>query len=389
MKIPFKYMVKNFRTRRISTLITLAGIALVIFVFSAVLMLANGVKKTLVATGSPDNAVIVRKGSNGEISSIIVGATQDVISTLPYIAKTPDGSPAISYQPVVVINLTTPDGSLTNVTVRGVSQATLYLHPDVKIIEGRMFNPALREVIVGESVAKRYPEAHLGGSIKLAGDYWKVVGVFSNNGSGFESEIWCDYHQIQDAFHRGSSVSSITVKLDNPSDFDKFKQAFTSDRRLQEFEPKPEQQYFGEQSETLATFIKVVGTMITIIFSFGAAIGAMITMYAEVSNRTVEIGTLRALGFSRRSVLVVFLLEAILISFTGGLLGITIASLLQFVSVSTMNFTSFSELTFSFALTPASVVGSMIFAVLMGILGGFLPSARAARLNIVSALRGG
>lgn len=389
MKVPFKYMIKNFRTRRLSTLITLAGIALVIFVFTAVLMMANGVKKTLAATGSPDNVVVVRKGSNGEISSIIDGETQSVISALPFIAKTPDGTQTISYQPVVVINLSTPDGGLTNVTVRGVSQATFYLHPSVKIIEGRMFNPSLHQVIVGEAAAKRFQDAGLGGSIKLAGDFWKVVGVFSNGESGFESEIWCDYHQIQDAFHRGNTVSSVTLKLDNPADYGRFQAAFSSDRRLQEFVPKLEQEYFAEQSETLSTFIRIIGTIITVIFSFGVAIGAMITMYAEVSNRTVEIGTLRALGFSRRSVLVVFLFEGILIAVTGGVLGIVLASLLQFLSVSTMNFNSFSELTFGFALSPRLVLVSLAFAVLMGFIGGFLPSARAARLNIVNALRGG
>ncbi len=389
MSVPFKYMIKNFRTRRLSTLITLAGIALVIFVFTAVLMMANGVRKTLVATGSPDNVVITRKGSNGEISSIIDGETQNVVSALPFIAKTPDGSGAISFQPVVVISLNTPDGGLTNVTVRGVSQATFYLHPGVKIVEGRMFNPSLHEVIVGAAIGKRFRNARLGGSIKLAGDYWKVVGIFSNDGNGFDSEIWCDYRQIQDAFHRGSTVSSITLRLDKPRDYDNFKAAFSSDRRLQEFEPKPEQTYFAEQSETLSTFIRVIGTITTVIFSFGAAIGAMITMYAEVSNRTVEIGTLRALGFSRRSVLVVFLFEAILIAATGGILGIVLASLLQFLSVSTMNFDSFAELTFGFALSPQLIMASLIFAVMMGFIGGFLPSARAARLNIVSALRGG
>ncbi len=388
MSVPYKYMVKNFGRRRLSTLITLAGIVLVIFVFTAVLMMANGVKKTLAATGSPDNVVITRKGSNGEISSIILGETQNVVATLPYIAKTSDGTPAISFQPVVVINLSTPDGAMSNVTVRGVTQQTLSIHPNVRIIEGRMFNPSLREVIVGQSVEKRYPDARMGGSIKLAGDHWKVVGVFSSDGSGFDSEIWCDYRQIQEAFHRGSSVSSITLKLDNLSNYDKFKQAFLSDRRLQEFEPKLEQQYFSDQSETLTTFIKVIGIFVTLIFSIGAAIGAMITMYAEVANRTKEIGTLRALGFSRRSVLTVFLFEAILISITGGLLGIVLASLLQFFSVSTMNFTSFSELTFSFALSPSTIVASLVFAVMMGIFGGFFPSARAARLNIVNALRG-
>ncbi len=388
MSVPFKYMIKNFGRRRLSTIITLAGITLVIFVFTAVLMMANGVRKTMVATGSPDNVVITRKGSNGEISSIILGETQNVVATLPYISKTPDGAPAISYQPVVVINLTTADGGMSNVMVRGVTKQTLYIHPNVKIIDGQMFNPALREVIVGQSVAKRYADARIGGSIKLAGDYWKVVGIFSSDGTGFDSEIWCDYHQIQDAFHRGSSVSSITLKLDKLSDYDEFKQAFLADRRLQEFEPKLEQAYFSEQSETLSTFIRVIGIFVTIVFSIGAAIGAMITMYAEVANRTKEIGTLRALGFSRRSVLTVFLFEAVLISLTGGIVGVILASLLQFFSVSTMNFASFSELTFDFALTPSSIAASLVFAVMMGLFGGFFPSARAARLNIENALRG-
>jgi ABC-type antimicrobial peptide transport system permease subunit len=222
----------------------------------------------------------------------------------------------------------------------------------------------------------------------LAGDYWRVVGIFSSDGSGFDSEIWCDYHQIQDAFHRGSSVSSITLKLDNLSNYEKFKEAFLADRRLQEFEPKLEQAYFSEQSETLSTFIRVIGIFVTVVFSLGAAIGAMITMYAEVANRTKEIGTLRALGFGRRSVLTVFLFEAVLISLTGGILGVILASLLQFFSVSTMNFSSFSELTFNFTLAPSSIIVSLVFAVLMGLFGGFFPSARAARLNIVNALRG-
>jgi putative ABC transport system permease protein len=389
MKIPFKYMLKNFKVRRLSTLITIAGSALVIFVFAAVLMLAHGLKKTLVSTGSPDNVVVVRQGANGEISSIIDGDTQNTVSTLPYIAKAADGSPVISYQPVVIVNLSTPDGGLNNVTVRGVSQDIFTLHPDVKIIQGRTFNPLLHEVIAGSSVAKRYPDARLGGAIKLGTGYWKVVGIFDNQGSGFDSEIWGDTHQIQDAFHRGNYVSSITLKLDSPSDFDKFKDALSLDKRLNQFEAKPEADYFAEQSEALATFIKILGIFVTVIFSIGAAIGAMITMYSEVANRTVEIGTLRALGFGRKSILIVFLIESILISLSGGVIGVILASFLQFVSITTLNYTSFSELTFSFVMSASIVKSSLIFAVVMGFFGGFLPSARAARLNIVNALRGG
>ncbi len=389
MKVPLKYMIKNFMNRKISTIITIAGITLVIFVFSAVLMLANGVRKTLVSTGSRDNVVVSRKGANGEISSIISGDVQDVVAALPYIAKDSSGSSIISDQPVVVINLSSPDGALNNVTVRGVNALTIFeLHPNVKIVRGRMFNPSLRQVIVGQAVAKRYPEARLGGSIKLAGDYWKVAGVFDANGSGFDSEIWGDYRQVQDAFNRGNYVSSITLRLDNTSDFQKFKRAFSMDKRLSEFDVMREPEYFAEQSQSLTTFIKVLGIFVTIIFSIGAAIGAMITMYAEVANRTVEIGTMRALGFRRRSVLTVFLLEAVLISLIGGVIGITLASFLQFISITTLNYSSFSDLTFSFAMNPSTVQASIIFAIVMGFVGGFLPSARAARLNIVTALRG-
>jgi putative ABC transport system permease protein len=389
MKVPFKYMLKNFKNRKISTGITIAGITLVIFVFSAVLMLAYGVRKTLASTGSEDNVVVTRKGANGEISSIIGGDTQDIVSALPFIAKDTSGLSIISDQPVVVINLNTPDGALNNVTVRGVNAGTIFeLHPGVKIVQGRMFNPSLRELIVGQSVAKRYSETRIGGSIKLAGDRWKVVGIFDANGSGFDSEIWGDYRQVQEAFHRGSYISSITLKLNSASDFQQFKEAFSTDKRLSEFEPTQEPEYFAEQSESLTTFIKALGIFVTVIFSIGAAIGAMITMYGEVANRTVEIGTMRALGFRRRSILTVFLSEAILISLIGGVIGVILASFLQFISITTMNYTSFSDLTFSFAMNPAIVRSSLIFAVVMGFVGGFLPSARASRLNIVNALRG-
>ncbi len=389
MKVPFKYSLKSFTSRRLTTFITVAGIALVVFVFAAVLMMAYGVQKTLISTGSDDNVKIVRKGSNGEISSIIDGETQGIISTLPAIAKAQDGKPIISYEPVVVINLSKKGGGLSNVTVRGVSPISPELRPQVKIIEGKMFNPSLRELIVGESISKNFEGAQIGKMIKFANNEWKIVGIFSSDGSGFDSEIWGDAVQLLDAFNRGNTVSSITLKLDNPKNFDRFKKAFELDKRLQQFEPKIETKYFEEQSEFLANFIRILGIFITIIFSAGATIGAMITMYSAVANRTIEVGTMRALGFSRRSILTVFLSESILISIAGGLVGIVLAFFLQFFSISTLNFNSFAELSFSFALSPSIIISSLVFAVLMGIIGGFLPSVRAAKLNIVNALRAG
>ncbi len=387
MKIPFKYTIKNFTSRKLTTFITIFGVALVVFVFTAVLMMAYGIQKTLKATGQPDNVIVTRKAANGEISSLVDGETQDVIRTLPHIAVDKNGKQIISKEPVVIINLEKFSGGMSNVTVRGVSDVVLELRPQVKIIEGQMFNFGLRELIVGSGVTGRFKGAAIGDEVKFAGDSWKIVGIFDSDGSGFDSEMWGDSQQLLNAFNRGSTISSMTLKLDDASNFNDFKKKFEFDRRLQQFEPKIEQQYFEEQSEFMAAFIRIIGIVITIIFSFGAMIGATITMYAAVANRTVEVGTLRALGFKRGSILVVFLIESLVIAITGGVIGIFLASFLQFFNISTLNFQSFSELAFSFSLSPSIIVTSLIFAVIMGIIGGFSPSVRASRLKIVNALR--
>ncbi|MFO7445643.1 MAG: ABC transporter permease [Ignavibacteriaceae bacterium] len=389
MKIPLKYTLRNFTARKLTTYITVAGVALVVFVFAAVLMMAYGIQKTLTTTGSPDNAIILRKSATSEIVSIIDGETQNLIRTLPHIAKKSDGTPLITAEPIVIINLGKVGGGLSNVMVRGVSETVTDVRPQVKIINGRMFEFGSREIIVGESTADNFPASRVGEKIKIAGDFWTIVGMFTTDGSGFDSEIWGDSRQLLSAFQRGNSVSTVTVKLDNPDNFDAFKREFDREMRLQQFEPKMEQKFFEEQSEFMAIFIRVLGIFITIIFSFGAIIGATITMYAAVATRTVEIGTLRSLGFSRRSILTAFLMESLLISLLGGAAGLFLASFLQFFSISTLNFASFSELAFSFALSPEIIITSLIFAAFMGIIGGFLPSVRAARLNIVNALRAG
>jgi putative ABC transport system permease protein len=387
MKIPFKYTVKNFTSRKLTTFITIFGVALVVFVFTAVLMMAYGIQKTLKATGQPDNVIVTRKAANGEISSLVDGETQDIVRTLPHIAVDKNGKQIISKEPVVIINLEKLSGGMSNVTVRGVSDVVFELRPQVKIIEGQMFKFGLRELIVGSGVTGRFKGAGIGNEVKFAGDSWKIVGIFDSDGSGFDSEMWGDSQALLNAFNRGSTVSSMTLKLDDASNFEDFKKQFEFDKRLQQFEPKIEQQYFEEQSEFMAAFIRIIGIVITVIFSFGAMIGAAITMYAAVANRTVEVGTLRALGFKRRSILIVFLIESLVIALTGGAIGIFLASFLQFFNISTLNFQSFSELAFSFSLSPSIIITSLIFSVIMGIIGGFLPSVRASRLKIVNALR--
>ena len=387
MQIPLKYIVRSSVARRLTTAITMLGVALVVFVFSAVLMMANGVQKTLRSTGSDDNMIVVRKAAMSEIMSILDREAAGIIVNLPQVARYADGRPMSSKEVVVIINLNKlgADG-ISNVTVRGVEEAAFQLRPQVRIVQGRMFRWGAREVIAGAGITNRFAGAQIGERVKFGGDLWTVVGIFDAEGSGFDSELWGDLNQIADAFKR-SSLSTVTVRLKNPDEFGEVVSAFEADNRLQYFAPKREKKFFEEQSEMMATFIRILGIFITVIFSAGAMIGAMITMYGAVANRTVEIGTLRALGFYRRSILLAFLLESLFLSLGGGLVGLGIASLLQFFTISTLNLGSFSELAFSFALSPSIVAISLGFSLLMGFIGGFLPAVGAARLNIIQALR--
>ena len=387
MQLPLKYILRSSSSRRLTTVFTILGIALVVFVFAAVLMMANGVQQTLKSTGSDDNVTVVRKAAASEIMSIIDREAAGIVTNMPQVARSAEGRPISSKEVVVIINLQKigSDG-ISNVTVRGVEEAALQLRPQVRIVEGRMFKWGAREIVVGAGITNRFAGAQIGQQIKFGGDLWTVVGIFDSGGSGFDSEAWGDLNQIADAFRR-SSFSTVTFRLKNPDDLSDLVTAFDGDNRLQYFVPKRETKFFEEQSEMMATFIRILGLFITIIFSTGATIGAMITMYGAVANRTVEIGTLRALGFYRRSILIAFLGESFVLSLSGGLLGLTLASVLQFFTISTLNLGSFSELAFSFALSPSIIATSLGFSLLMGLIGGFLPAVRAARLDIIQALR--
>lgn len=387
MQIPLKYILRSSLSRRLTTVITMLGIALVVFVFTAVLMMANGVQKTLRSTGSDDNVTVVRKAAMSEIMSILDREAAGIVVNLPQVARAADGSPISSKEVVVIINLNKLGAEgISNVTVRGVEEAAFQLRPQVKVVQGRMFRWGAREVIAGAGITNRFVGAQIGEKVKFGGDVWTVVGIFDSDGSGFDSELWGDLNQIADAFRR-SSFSTVTLRLKDPDAFDEVLTAFEGDNRLQYFAAKREKKFFEEQSEMMAKFIRILGLFITVIFSTGATIGAMITMYGSVANRTVEIGTMRALGFYRRSILLAFLLESLVLSASGGLFGLGLASVLQFFTISTLNFGSFSELAFAFALSPSIVATSLGFSLLMGLIGGFLPAVRAARLDIIQALR--
>jgi putative ABC transport system permease protein len=386
MAIPFTYIARNLAARRLTTILTAGGMALVVYVFATVLMLAAGLEQTLVATGQEDNVVVIRRGSQTEVQSGVDRTQASIIESLPDIATGQDGQRLISKEPVVLINLPKREsGKPANVVIRGVTPAGLALRPQVQIVEGRMFRPGTAEVIAGRSIANGFRGAGLGETLRFASRDWTVVGVFDAGRTGFDSEIWGDAEQMLQAFRR-ISFSSVIFKLTDGDRFDAVKKELESDPRLT-VEAKREQRFYADQSEALSKFITYLGTSISIIFSIGAIIGAMITMYASVASRVAEIGTLRALGFSRGSILAAFLCEALLLGLVGGLVGLIAASFMQALSISTTNFQTFAELAFSFSLTPRIVLASIVFALAMGFVGGFLPAARAARMKIVDALR--
>ncbi len=386
MPIPLSYSLRNLWVRRLTTALTAGGMALVVFVFAAVLMLAQGLKETLVSTGSPNNALAVRRAAQAEVQSIIPLDQAPVVETQPEIARDQEGRPLASREIVVLISLPKLDGGgAGNVSVRGMNEVGLEMRPQVRLVAGRMFAPASSEVVVGRNIAHGFAGAGLGGSLTFGRRAWRVVGIIDSHGSGFDSEVWCDVEQLRQAFRR-PVYSSVLVTLRDPALFDRLKQRLESDPRLP-MEIKREQKYYEEQSEAMARFIRILGLVLTIIFSVGAMLGAMITMYAAVANRTVEVGTLRALGFRRRDILLAFLAESLLLSLLGGLAGLAGAALMQLVRISTTNWATFSELAFSFRLTPVIALQTLAFALGMGLLGGFLPSVRAARLHIVDALR--
>ena len=386
MAIPLGYIARNLLARRLTTALTAGGMALVVYVFASVLMLAAGLRQTLVSTGQDDNVVVIRRGSQTEVQSGIDRSQAGIIESLPDIAVAANGTRLVSKEPVVLISLPKRStGKPANVVIRGVTAAGLDLRPQVRLVEGRMFRPGTSEVIVGRSIATGFGGTDLGETLRFASRDWTIVGVFDAGHTGFDSEIWGDAEQMLQAFRR-PVFSSVIFRLADPDRFDAVKAALENDPRLT-LDVKREKQFYAEQSEALSKFISTLGTGISIIFSIGAVIGAAITMYASVASRTSEIGTLRALGFSRGAILVAFLIEALLLGLIGGIAGLIGASAMQALTISTTNFQTFAEIAFSFTLTPGIVAASLAFALGMGFIGGFLPAARAARMKIVDALR--
>jgi putative ABC transport system permease protein len=375
--------------RRLTTFATAFGIGLVVFVFASAQMLAAGVEETLGSSGSPDIAIVLSRGSDAELSSNLDQPNVNLITALPGVRERADHTPDAVGEVVGVLALDKIGTTgVSNVQVRGVTDHVLEFRPTARIIEGVAATPGTDEAVVGRAIRGRFRGLEIGQSFDIRHDRpVRIVGVFEDDGSSFESEVWADLDTVRTAFGREGLVSSVRVHLSSESAFDGFRSAVESDRRLG-MQALRETTYYADQSQGTATFVRVLGFLIAFFFTVGAMIGAMITMYAAVSNRTREIGTLRALGFSRFGILFSFLLESMVLAMLGGVIGALASLVWGTVEISMVNFASWSEIVFAFHPSPQILLSSMVFAAFVGILGGFFPALSAARVSPIAAMRG-
>jgi putative ABC transport system permease protein len=387
--IPLQYNVRSLAVRKATTFASAAGIALVVFVLASTLMLNAGIKKTMATSGKPENAVVLRMGSDAELGSVIEESSVPLILAAPGVKTDERGQPA-GVSEVVVVGAMEKLGAdgVTNVTIRGVPDDVMRFRPEVHLVAGRAPRAGTDEAIVGARIRGRIRGVDLDQSFDIKKNRpVKVVGVFESGGSAYESEVWVDRDLLRQAYGRQGIVSSVRVHLDSPAKFDAFRAGVENDKRLG-LQALRESTFYEKQSEGAAIFVGALGTIVSVFFSIGAMIGAMITMYAAVANRQREIGTLRALGFSRSSVLVSFLIEAVLLAILGGVVGAAASMSMALVHPSMVNPASWSEIVFSFDPTPAVLLKALVFASVMGLIGGLFPAVRAARTSPLKAIRG-
>jgi len=386
--IPIIYNFRSVKARWSSAIVAVVGIAGTVGVFIAMLSLARGFRATLVSSGSEDNAIIMRAGATSEMTGGVTIDTVKIIQDKPGIARGADGSPLVTAEVVLVAPIPLiSTGTDANVEIRGVSKNVLEIRKNIKIVEGRMFTAGLDEIVVGKNANASYAGLTLGNTISLGSVQWKIVGIFDAGGSSFDSDIWGDAHLIGPAFNRPDiNFQSITVHLTSPSAFQELKDAATADPRLS-VDVTREIDYYSKQSSRLTTLITVLGGLVAGVMAIGAVFGALNTMYSAVAERGREIATMRALGFGGPSVVFSFVIEALLIAFVGGLAGCIAVLPLNGLTTGAMNLQTFSHVAFAFKITTELLAKGIVFALIMGIIGGFLPAMRAAGMPVASALR--
>ena len=387
MRIPLIYNLRSMKARPVSTLLTALGIALVVAVFIGMLALANGFAAALVRTGSGDNVLVLRKGADSEMSSSLDRQTTSILTSMPHVARGGDGRALVSQESYVVIAMgrIQDTTAMANVVVRGVSEEAWRVRSNVVVTEGRKPELGRNEICVGKKLLGRFPHTGIGESMFFAGRPWAVVCHFAAGGSAFESEIWGENEQVMPAL-RGQEFQSVSFRLANPAAFDEAKRAIEGDKRIM-VDVHRESAFYAQQSQLLGNILRILAILITGIMAVGAIFGAVNTMYAAVSSRMPEIGVLLTLGFQPRSVLASFLAESALVAAIGGVIGCLLALPLNGIVTSTTNWATFSEIAFSFRITPALLLAGMVFAVVMGVLGGYFPARRASKVPVVQALR--
>ncbi len=386
MNIPLKYNVRNLTGRRGTILMTVVSIAFVVLVYIGVLSLAGGVRASFGASGDPRNVLVLRDGANSETESSFPMERPREMAALPGVERGPNGEPLASGEVVVLQILERRDGSESNVALRGVEASAFAVRPKIRITEGRRFEPGRAEVIVGEKLAKRFPDLRLGGRIPFGRIEFTVVGLFDAGGGSFASEVWGAVQDFGDAFQRGNECSSSLLRTASPDEAKALAARIAADQRLN-LKARIESEYYAEQTQSTGSQFVALGTGLAVMMAFGACFAAANTMYAQVAARSKEIGTLRALGFPRRSILGAFLLEAAFLGLIAGLLGAAAALPLNGITTGTTNYVTFSEITFSLRTAPDILAQGVVLAVLTGVLGGLVPAISASRRPIAALLR--
>jgi putative ABC transport system permease protein len=386
MKIPISYNIRNLITRRTTTIMTALGIALTVAVLLSVFALVEGLRTSLSATGHPLHLLVTRKGSTAELNSSMTQEQFQTIKVKPGIAQTPSGEPMASLELITVIILESPENpSGVNISVRGLTTTGFAMREDVRISEGRMFQPGRREIVVGKGLAKRYPKASIGSKLDFGRGEWDVVGVMDGGRSAANSEIFCDLAQLASDQNREAGLSSALIRATDRAAMQALMNDLSEDRRLN-VDAVSEKSYYESQTSSAAP-IQLLGMFVAIIMAVGSSFAAMNTMYAAVARRSAEIGTLRVLGFSKLGILISFLIESLLLSLLGGIIGCLLVLPLNNLTTGIGSFITFSEFTFDFRITPGIMLTGIVFALVMGALGGLFPASSAARKQILTALR--
>jgi putative ABC transport system permease protein len=388
--LPLNYHVRSLVVRKTTTVAAGTGLALVVFVFASALMLSRGIERTLGRSAQSDIAIVLRKGADSELASSMPDRVVNEIAIATGIASEANGRPAVAAEVVVVLLLETPGATrAANVQLRGVSEDAFSIRATARVVEGRAARPGTREVVIGKALRGRFAGFEVGKSFELRKHRpVDVVGIFEDGGSSFESEVWADARMVAAAFGREGRISTARVRLESASRFDAFAMSIANNREL-EVDALRESAFSERQGEGTSLFIKSMGLALTVIFALAAMLGASIIMHASVAQRRREIATLRAIGFSRGSILVSFLLESVALALGGGLVGVAGALSLRFVHFSTTNLATWSEIAFCLEPTPSILAAALTVAVAMGIVGGLFPAIRASTMNLVEGMRAG